>query len=799
MADKQYLDNKTKPWDAVRPFHRINSPNYDPDHRHVPDGHAYRCGARHPASDYVASETERAAVGALIGLIVGLAAYVPELDQEEANNLRVSLSEWILENTTGLIFRPFLRHVPAWVPVGRNRWDPNYREEMREIEGKLTRSFQGALGIPFYQWKHYYTWNFHVQPDYLGRAETVSSGPARNGFSWIVGKGNRIAEDELVGRDLGTDEMAPALDMADRSDEQNNSLECIMDIGAFGNTPADYFAGQSGPPLEETHGMPQGPMYMREWPFWPQAGDWFWAQGRHVYDCRHIVEEEGYDPTTGKPFDRMWTQLNPVQAFATYRYEGFKFKRNKKAVPAARFQFFTCQRAGYHDFEPYSSFTEENDLEFIVDLPDLPEDYWFLKQILTWHIHEYEDVTDDPDDPVYRGQRINTGSLRSPLLIEVTRAPYTADDAEIEKYFNPGILFDTQLEPQIEPIASDDHMLPRQVRIKIPVSKIGAGQMGTIGGTGADADKKFAFGFVVSMGWYDPDEQLAQLVKVVRVKLMKILNLEDRGWDEILRFRYGINGRMIYLPLEEDEITDEVTFPDSGGTPDHIVNDSATLLLPVDEKVCIHAAPMERNGFGEHFENKVVKDRRLYRGGLIPIEAEWLNNLVLNESIIEQLLAQGVIDEEEAQRLRYLQDLARTIVGGTSDITWKEHIDQEDNETASHIARKLWFAQLLIAHNKQLGLLDRDIGGLHQSYNTCWFYTGGDDLIQYLYEGHTVETLIGDDPKAEATRDITISPRRMELVGSHRMLWYQYQEDAEHSEQDYSIEIKVEVRNQPDT
>ena len=105
--------NDKKDWDYKKPFHRINSPSWDPDRPPV-DGKGYARGC-HAESDGPT------------------------------------------DTVYGTIIKGIARAIPGWVSV-------EAADREQELEGILERSFQTWTDVPVYQWHRYYDWNFHIIP-----------------------------------------------------------------------------------------------------------------------------------------------------------------------------------------------------------------------------------------------------------------------------------------------------------------------------------------------------------------------------------------------------------------------------------------------------------------------------------------------------------------------------------------------------------------------------------------------------------------------------------------------------------
>src|SRR5262245_17457305 len=142
-------DDKAKPRDRDKPFHRINLLPVQPAEPQA-DGFGYRSGCR--STDDVPP---------------------PFFDPKRPGDS--------LNSKKRHIARDLFRTIPGWVPV--KPADP----KEREMEGTLDRSFQTWTDVPVFQWHRFYDWNFHVIPaeglEYLkgkGNTQDAVSPPLRN-------------------------------------------------------------------------------------------------------------------------------------------------------------------------------------------------------------------------------------------------------------------------------------------------------------------------------------------------------------------------------------------------------------------------------------------------------------------------------------------------------------------------------------------------------------------------------------------------------------------------------------------
>jgi hypothetical protein len=137
--------NTTKDWDYARPFHRINSPSWNPSAGRV-DGRGYLRGCHAP-------------------------------------------SDGPNDSVYGLIIRRIARAIPGWVTVSGER--------EQEVEGKLDRCFQTWTDVPLLQWHRYYDWNFHVAPA-EGYAYVRGMGNEESGRSELAGTQRRVTASDTM-------------------------------------------------------------------------------------------------------------------------------------------------------------------------------------------------------------------------------------------------------------------------------------------------------------------------------------------------------------------------------------------------------------------------------------------------------------------------------------------------------------------------------------------------------------------------------------------------------------------------
>jgi hypothetical protein len=236
-----------------------------------------------------------------------------------------------------------IRVIPQWVPVLRGASSQRItRDQIKEVEGIVTRSYGDPIEPPFFQWHTWLNWSIHVQPE--ERYKNVIS-PAGN-------------PPNTEGAQTG-----------ERAIARPGSFEIQWDTGALFEQPMT-FRGDFNDPFalgfRDTE-MPDvdGPMTSGDW-IWPMTGMFVWASGRWVYDCSRTTP--GANP-------KMCAMMNPPRAIATATWEAVQFAENDPGdqkpskVPAIRFMFFACKRGGYLSYDTIA----DQDYEFILDLPPLEQ------------------------------------------------------------------------------------------------------------------------------------------------------------------------------------------------------------------------------------------------------------------------------------------------------------------------------------------------------------------------------------------------------------------------------------------
>jgi hypothetical protein len=310
-----------------------------------------------------------------LGVLPGLALSIPVILLVEAiMSTLEDVLDVIEKKIIGRIAKRLLpracRVMPHWAPVARGGSNTVVDEEqIVEVQGLVTRSYQNPIDVPFFQWHHWYNWTIHVKADpEFAKVQTRAPNPPTNA--------KREGGQEPV--------------------QEDGTIECQWDLGTLFQNPA-AFEAELPPGLEATR---SGPMTLADWA-WPMPGQFVWASGRHVYDCSRSTLDDG--------FGQMFTVVNPMKAIASARLEGFKFPENERAVPATQFLFFTCKRGGYIDHDTIN----DKDYEFIVDLPEPDEED--LEPLAVGRTEKFEPDFDH-----------NTIVLRPRLLVHVNTGAFAS-------------------------------------------------------------------------------------------------------------------------------------------------------------------------------------------------------------------------------------------------------------------------------------------------------------------------------------------------------------------------------------
>ncbi|HEV2392506.1 MAG TPA: hypothetical protein VG146_09105 [Verrucomicrobiae bacterium] len=703
------LDNEKKPWDDHHQqlFHRVQSDQFDKE-REPASGKGYRCGARAPSdfkTDALADILANGLVDTIVSVLTGpigkllpkiitgiLGAFSKQAKQIEGD-LEKKLAKLISDTVEGALFGKYIKSIPAWVPVDRKDYGPQFdnkegKEVEREVEGLLRDSFQLMRAIPYIQWNRWYPWAFDVAPI--------------DGYAYVLGLGNRATPDEEEAIDEAEAHklsLATDINHPDRVGSGGiHSIACLIDLGAFGVLPGDR-GGQPRLP---------GAFFHPKWPFWPTAGDYFWACGRWVYDCVHTTSLEKKGENEGL----MPTQLHPVKAFAAARYEGFKFQENEHATPATRFLFFACKKGGYLDFGTAGQ--GEKDTECAVRFND--KDYTFVMDLpeafdpvdLKWPIGH------TPEFPA------NNVVLRPTLLMDLEMAPFGLPTGS--EFFGGDIQFDQNLKPKLELLEIADPNKPRQrqVRITVELSKVNSSAT--------------AYGFCASFGWFDPTGTQADLVKKVTFD-WKAINFHH-GFDNV-RMNIGVNGRFLFAPLEGKK---ELDIDISSSDP------RLTQFVPDDGVLRVEVHGLDRNGYGEAMEknpaklpelpgqNIATKDRTLRVGGIFQF---------MTPDQLKQLAASAKAPLTSAigkVSPGWVKDLSGEMLdlltGSRKEVKWKEHIDQKDSDVASAVAREMFTKILPLFNNENDPITLGDSAGSQDASALIGCPTGREvvmrDVVQFM-------------------------------------------------------------------
>lgn len=763
------FDNETKPFSKQVRFARIRSPRFKDTAR--ADGLGHDCGCRGP-NDYDASVVAAALAGGLLDA-AGEAIPIPDKLQDAANKvlkeatgtnieeMKSELAKWVSDKVEGIFFAGALRMVPTWVPVNRRIvpdpadpekkkkiYDPAFTEVNQEVQGELTRSFQAFLDPVVLPWTRFYAWNFHVRVDPGG------------GFDHVIGPGNVLDRDERedLGGDLGTGELVPAFDMEPAgADPKTTSFECLWDVGAFSQTPGNAKL------INFRHGV----MFHEKWPFWPMAGDRFWAEGRWVYDCGHPSER--VTKADGSETERHWTMMNPCRAIATYRYEGVKFDEEEKVVPAARFLFFASAKGGYKDGPKFTTRTADADPVFLVDLPPAP-----VPEKITWTIGH---------SPTFE---TNTVVLRPRLRLKVEFAPFGIASTDFARdVFSFG-----KAEPKIELVRSrKEAKIPDQLKITIPLSQVG----------------QDCYGVVVSAGWADPTGEQAARTKKVTVKFDRMTDVKllertllDRvlGRPQIVRIKACANGHWAFSPAQviDERVGLGLELP--------------PFFLPDDAELSLGAHGVERRGRGEFMETSTDEDRQLHVGGIFGFGSDELEaRLAQGEKVIKIATETGEVLTLDIKELKILQEslgVAKELLKKRRAVVWDNDVDQvKEPSIASAVARETYMKPLA-AFNKRngpIGMADPLVNLLNGTYrpHTAQEHDPGQPTVpDREYVAHKMSDLLANHkPGTKTTHVFKLITPVTRVVGDNHMLGcvlprLQVPADERH----YTAQVTVTIEDQ---
>lgn len=566
-----------KPLDRLRPFKRINNEEAIP--QQPPNGFGVACGC-HTPSEFADLEAafrqflkdrpdalgsfahmieEAKAIAKTVsgvvttaekiaGLAAGVAAALAELGGPAAPILALvgvvvsaakainAVLDFVDDLLTAIdaaiheflvrigakLARRAIRRIPQWVPVeDAGNKQKITTAQVREVEGLVRHSYCDPVGVPFFQWQQWLSWSIQVQPEPAYRPLLVP------GFSFARDDANAGSERLLV--DPGT-------------------LELQWDTGALrvgGQAPGVY-----GRRLDDKH--TEAGLIDREPPFfqsnkgglepenhwlWPTAGMYVWASGRWVYDCSRPNSLSSANP-------KMVSMFNPLRAMATASWEAFGFKENapgpraaRNAVPAIRFMFIASKHGGYLNHPSLA----ERDYEFILDLPPMPVS---VSPFPIGHTHAHK--RDDgglPDFPH------NTIVLRPKLLRDLARPEA------------PGLTVKL-ITPVLEMLPSAEG--PGRIdQVKLTV------RADDLAAPGADLA-----GFLLSLGWFDPNATEAEKVKHCEVEFSHVHGRLDKERDDAV-------GTLRTLFKEElDKAKQSVT--------DEIDKNIKIPLIPAMSAVSIH-------------------------------------------------------------------------------------------------------------------------------------------------------------------------------------------------------------------
>lgn len=401
-------------------------------------------------------------LGVLITTLAAIATAVKAVS-DFIDNILKAIDDAVKEFLSRIgadLARRAIRRIPQWVPVTKGESSTQItRTQIKEVEGIVTRSYGDPIETPFFQWHHWFNWSFQVQPEDRYKNLLVK------GFS-LNTDGKQGSETPIIA---------------------SGTFEVQWDAGALlagdqGNGP--YEAGFDDVLMPDNDGpMTGGNTRDTNW-IWPMTGMYAWASGRWVYDCARTDKTSGADP-------KMMTMITPPRAIATAWWEARQFVENLPAkssstepanrVPAIRFMFLASKRGGYMSYDSNG----DVDYEFILDLPplDVP-----LTPFPIGHTFAHKrDPGDPPDFPH------STIVIRPRLLREIIPLDFPVGDKAMIK---PVIEL---LPPKDQPTAP-----PKQVKLTIKASDI----TGVPGG--------FA-GFILSLGWLDPNLTRASTVKDCKV------------------------------------------------------------------------------------------------------------------------------------------------------------------------------------------------------------------------------------------------------------------------------------------
>ncbi len=357
-----------------------------------------------------------------------------------------------------------IRAVPQWVPV--NKGASNQRittDQIKDVEGIVTRSYGDPIEPPFFQWHRWLNWSVQVQPEDRYKNVVV------NGFS-LNTDGKTASETSIIRKgtfEIQWDAGALWLDspLPANSPIHVDPLESGFKDFQIPEVDGPFTSSVAPDRIDPNKRIPS------DW-MWPTAGMYVWASGRWVYDCSRTDKLTGSKP-------KMCSMMTPPRAIATASWEAVQFAENlpgdpndkqKTKVPAIRFMFFTCKRGGYLSYDSIS----DQDYEFILDLPPIDT------PVAPFPIGH---TTDFPH---------NTIVLRPRLLRDLQPLSGQA-----------GAKLITPIVTTLPPPPDKPGAAPQQVKVLI---------------RGKDIGNAAAAGFILSLGWFDPNRVRAATVKDCVVK-----------------------------------------------------------------------------------------------------------------------------------------------------------------------------------------------------------------------------------------------------------------------------------------
>ena len=515
MADTPL--NTLKPLDRLKPFRRIHNDGFRPTDDEKPDGLGVACGCHTPSAfpnlekdfkeflkkntgvlgkigeliDEIHQKAQDAAkilntattlltaAAALLGTALGgpilalflalkTAAAVAKTVAKIIDTITGAIDDFIHEffaRRAAKIAHRAIRVIPQWVPVKKGASSQAITsDQIREVEGIVTRSYGDPIEPPFFQWHRWLNWSFQVKPEDRYK--------------------NLLVE--------GFKPDPKAIDSGETPVIRDGTFEVQWDAGALFSSAARFETQ-----FEEAD-MPanDGPMTSASDPdtatkarttfwIWPMTGMYAWASGRWVYDCSRTDSLTSSNP-------KMCAMMTPPRAIATASWEAFQFVENlssdaKKVnrVPAIRFMFLTARTGGYLNYGSIG----DTDYEFIVDLPPIeaPTTPFPIGHTFA---HKRDAPSELPDFPH------NTIVIRPRLLRDLQPLNPDPGDGGLIK----PILQVLPPPPDASGNAPPPGTPPKQVLV-------------TVKGSDIAKIKSATGGFILSLGWLDPNRSQAATVQ----------------------------------------------------------------------------------------------------------------------------------------------------------------------------------------------------------------------------------------------------------------------------------------------